>query len=92
MPNPSDIAIMLGDEYLIRLVASWPKLTPEQRKDEIYISIVANIDSRYIESLITRAKAHEIIFEDGTVNEFATKYINMIVVDAINNLKKPKSK
>lgn len=70
---------MLDDQELIRLVASWPKLTKEQRADIGAVSAIAGIMQRNVENVILRARVHELVFEDGTINEYAQKYINALV-------------
>lgn len=87
MSSPSDIAIMLNDEQLIRLVASWPKLTKEQRNDNNEIADIANLNPRFTGQIVKRAKAHGLIYEDGKVNEFAEKYINGLVGSHLKKLK-----
>lgn len=88
MSSPSDIAIMLGDDALVRLCVVWPKLSNAQRNDEDEIADIANILPHKVQSVIKRAKTNGLIFEDGSVNEYALKYINMIVADTLNGLKK----
>ena len=87
MPNPSDIAIMLDDQELIRLVASWPKLTPKQRNSMEDIADIANLNPRFTPAIVKRAKAHGLIMEDGTVNDYAQKYINGLVGSHLKKLK-----
>lgn len=87
MPNPSDIAIMLNDEQLIRLVASWPKLTEEQRENNNDIADIANLNAKFVPALLKRAKAHGLIYDNGTINEFAEKYINGLVGSHLKKLK-----
>lgn len=87
MSSPSDIAIMLNDEQLIRLVASWPKLTEAQRKDNSDIADIANLNSKFVPALVKRAKAHGLIYDNGTINVFAEKYINGLVGSHLKKLK-----
>lgn len=83
---------MLGDDQLVRLCTVWPKLTKGQRDDEDEIADCANILPHKVKSIVKRARVSGLVFDDGTVNEFAQKYINMLVVDTLEGLKKQKSK
>lgn len=83
MPNPSDIAIMLDDRNLVRLVTSWPKMTEQQRGEASTVAIIANISRYEVENVIIRARAHGLIYDNGTVNEFAQKYVNSLVANSL---------
>lgn len=77
---------MLNDQDLIRLVASWPKIKDKSNLD--MIACVANIVRRSVPDVLERALAHELISEDGSVNEYAQKYINVIVGAELKRLSK----
>lgn len=84
MPNPSDIAIMLNDDELVRLVASWPKIKDRSNLD--HVAIVANIVRRSVPDVVERALAHGLVYEDGTVNEYAQKYVSGLVAAELKRL------
>lgn len=89
MPEqPTDIAIMLDDPELVRLVASWPKIAEKDREDYDYLGQVANVHQGKIKSVVMRAKLHNLIYDNGKINEFAQKYISTLV--AIHLKKKVK--
>jgi len=77
--SPLDIAILLDDQELIRLVATWPKLNEEYRKEPRDVAIAANISSDRINALLFRAKMHGLIYDDGKINGYAQKYISGII-------------
>lgn len=86
--TPADIAIMLDDMPLVRLVSCWPKLTDAARQDVELLAIVANILPQRIEDTLLRAKANRLIYDDGTVNEFAEKYISTLIGERIGKARK----
>jgi hypothetical protein len=88
--SPIDIAIMLDDAELVRLVASWPKLTEEQRGNADTIASVSNISKSRVESILLRAKTHGLIKDDGTINEYASKYLQALIGERLKkSAKKP---
>lgn len=88
MSNPSDIAIMLDDPNLVRLVASWPKIEASKRTDMDFVSAVSGVLRCDIESVVLRAKTHGLVFDNGTVNEFAQKYLNALVAERLQKVTK----
>lgn len=90
--SPLDIAILLDDQDLIRLVATWPKLTAEQRKDTNLISDATRIIRDRVEKVITRAKTHGLIYDDGKINTYAEKFISGLVAERLSTMQKKKSK
>lgn len=76
---PIEIAILIDDQELIRLVATWPKLNDDERKSLSVIAEIANIPRSRIESALRRAKTHKLIYDDGTINPIAEKVIMSIV-------------
>lgn len=83
-----DIVIMLDDPELVRLVASWTKLTEQQRNDSDAISAIANIPRSRVDTIATRARAHNLIKDDGTINEFAGKYLTSLVGERLRKTTK----
>ena len=88
MPDqPIDIAIMLDDPELVRLVASWPKLTEDQRANTESIGGIVDILPHKLAPTIERARVHNLIKDDGSINEFARKYIEALVASRLKKMK-----
>ncbi len=77
--SPLDIAVLIDDHEMIRLVSVWPKLTPQQRQNESDIARASAISVNRVTDIIFRAKVSNLIRDDGTINSNAEKYISGII-------------
>lgn len=78
-----DIAIMLDDPELQRLVATWGRLNKQQRTDVSVIADAANIPRSRINIVLDRAKLHGLINDDGSIHANAHEFLNALVGERI---------
>lgn len=77
--SPLDIAVLLDDAELTRLVALWPKLSEKQRQDPEALAIGANLTRNRVHEILQRARMNNLIFDDGKVNAYAQKYLSTMI-------------
>ena len=92
--SPLDIAILLDDPALIRLVVTWPKIADGKtlEYDSDKLSQAANVPLRELPEVFARAVTHGLIRKDGTMNPYAEKYISTLVARQLYALKPAEKK
>ncbi len=83
-----DIAVLINDPAMIRIVATWPRLSEKQRDDEQFIADAAGVIKDQIKTLLLRARVHNLIHEDGTINTYAEKFISGLVAERLLQMNK----
>jgi len=79
---PEDVAVLLGDRGLQRLVAIWPRAAALDDPRGA-VSEMLDISGRQAEKLVRRGELLGLIGPAGHVHQFAAQFIRSSIMDAI---------
>lgn len=80
--GPEDVAVLLGDQMLQKLVAVWPRASA-LADPRSAVAEMLDVSSRQAELLVRRGELLGLIRADGTVHEFAAQFIRTTIIEAI---------